>query len=1713
MVVGGGPGAPVSVVPAVVVGDGSATLRWGPASGSGGVPVVRYEYSFWVMGDKDATVSSWLPVPGSDGSTTTHTVTGLTVGKRYGFEVRAVDADGVAGAALGFTGAGRVSSVPAAPAGFEAVAGDAQVTLSWSKVADRRDAAVEANGFSPVLRYESSRKTGGGDWSGWTIMVAASGFLDFTSGAYNAYDSHTVTGLTNGTVYGFRVRAVNANGAGPHSQATGVVASGVPGRARGLEATPSSGSVELSWQPGGDGGSPIVGWQYRLKGAAEGSTIPAFVDGDRWTAVPASSAATRGYVVVGLANEWVYRFQVRATNKNGAGTPATSADVNPGDVPGAPTALAGTPGKDSVTLSWTPPLDTSGELNDGGSPIVGYEYSQKAAGGQWGEWKAIPVTATSDGTTGASITAVDEQTYMVSGLTAGTAYGFRVRAANATGGGAYAQTTQDHYPGQRPAAPTNVVLTPAYDAESGEGRITITWAAGGDGGSPVTKWQYKLGKTTTALAGSTDWKTICDATVVPGCASMVSVTIPRPPGADGSLPDGVAFFEDNRDFYVVVRALNAFHRSDDDVNTGGLPSAVAHARIEAHVPRAPDGFIHAGYSADPKTAGAEAVFHVYRDRLDNADDSHPRLRDEYSFRTGDGPWSIWHRFDGDDNPVGWKPFHDVTKKLGVEYTIRYRHVNRLGAGASGELRFVWGAPPLPGAANPDSSNEPPYLSVEPGTSRATLKLQYKPSAGGALVAASTDDEGTYDDTVWEYSHRVGDAAWQPWTAIGVGEQFAGGSSDGYVVDGLDNGVAYGFRVRATNNTDNDAWYGQIIESRRPATPGVAPPAPLNLTAKGGDRSVELSWVSAGDGGPAITGWEYCETTTACDAEGDWKKVAAGHAATTTATVTKFAVAGVAADTVLVNGTSYTFRVRARNAIGAGAAAEALPVTPGRPPGAPVRALVEAGDGEATIRVAKPAQPGLGLNRVVAYEVRKKTTGGVYDAWETLGTTVAATADAATRPSAEAGAVVRNLVNGRTYTFQVRARNSYGPGPHVETSAVTPIGPPAPGTLVATAGDARVVLSWTAAGSAGSTIVGWEYRQRQGDGGYGPWANIADSTVATATHTVGDLSNGIAYRFEVRATTANPQIKGDPFASNPVTPSAVPPAPESVGATRGDGEVTLSWTPGTPGAPGEATWASETTGWQYRTRTDDTEFGAWTTIADSGATTTGHVVENLTNGVAYTFEVRATNTIGEGPTGTVSATPATVPSAPTVTATAADEMVTLVWASTGNGGSPITAWQHRTTSGQWTDVADPTTTTVPVPNLENGVAHTFEVRATNDVGPGATGTAEATPAGTPPAPELTATAGDSMVTLAWTPTGDGGSPITAWQVRTTGGAWVTMAADTTGMPIPNLENGVAYTFEVRATNTAGTGAVATESATPAKVPSAPEVTVTAGDGQITLAWTSTGDGGSAITAWQHRTRIGVGDWGEWTTMAADASTVTLTGLNSGTGTIAYTFAVRAQNTVGNGAITVSEEVTPTEASTVGDDYYSGTITGPSFCAGFSLGGARLFALDSNGDGTADTCSLPYTRREAIARQNAITNLANRHPDQYRKLVNAACATLEGDEPCGGDALAAPGYPPIDDGGPYYSGTITGPSYCANQSLGGPTTYPLDSDGDGVADTCSLPYSRREAIARQKAGDTLAATHPQQFDRELAEECRRLANANHGDNPADLANDACAALTRT
>jgi Bacterial Ig-like domain/Fibronectin type III domain len=104
---------------------------------------------------------------------------------------------------------------------------------------------------------------------------------------------------------------------------------------------------------------------------------------------------------------------------------------------------------------------------------------------------------------------------------------------------------------------------------------------------------------------------------------------------------------------------------------------------------------------------------------------------------------------------------------------------------------------------------------------------------------------------------------------------------------------------------------------------------------------------------------------------------------------------------------------------------------------------------------------------------------------------------------------------------------------------------------------------------------------------------------------------------------------------------------------------------------------------------------------------------------------------------------------------------------------------------------------------------------------------------PSAPAIGApTAGNTTATVRWTaPTATGGAAISGYSVRVYTGTGTTVlrtltaAATATSLNVTGLTNGTAYTFDVRAVNSAGTGAASARSAavTPRAETVAPTVT--------------------------------------------------------------------------------------------------------------------------------------------------------------------------------------------------------------------------------------------------------------------------------------------------
>ena len=185
---------------------------------------------------------------------------------------------------------------------------------------------------------------------------------------------------------------------------------------------------------------------------------------------------------------------------------------------------------------------------------------------------------------------------------------------------------------------------------------------------------------------------------------------------------------------------------------------------------------------------------------------------------------------------------------------------------------------------------------------------------------------------------------------------------------------------------------------------------------------------------------------------------------------------------------------------------------------------------------------------------------------------------------------------------------------------------------------------------------------------------------------------------------------------------VPRPPVNVTVESGNGRALISWDVPPDAAstlPGDG--GSDITGYKIQSSPGSMEV----TSSTNNVTFTG-----LTNGVAYTFTVRATNSIGDSDLSqpSSSVTPATVPSEPRdVMALSKDSSAYLEWsAPSSNGGKALTGYsiyvgivpEVGVEATDWKNDLTKTvglSTSTTVDGLTNNTVYIFAVRATNGEG--------------------------------------------------------------------------------------------------------------------------------------------------------------------------------------------------------------------------------------------------------------------------------------------------------------------------------------------------------------------------------------------------------------
>jgi YD repeat-containing protein len=278
-------------------------LSWTAPLNNGGAEI--WDYAIEYSSNSGVT---WLPFNDGNSAAARALIYGLVNGTSYLFRVAAINQGG--------TGSYTQSiqeiiprTFPSPPTAVTGAAGDGKVILSWT--------APGSNGGSAITDYVIEYSPNGTDWTP---------FNDGTSTAVSA----TVTNLTNGIAYFFRVAAVNAAGNGYSSENSPSYAPyTVPEAPTTVSGTPGNGEVGLSWTaPRSNGGSAITNYSYQFSsnGGATWSASALTNSTSASLSVRRATNATSdifrlaaNFTVQGLTNGVSYIFRIAAVNAAGTG--------------------------------------------------------------------------------------------------------------------------------------------------------------------------------------------------------------------------------------------------------------------------------------------------------------------------------------------------------------------------------------------------------------------------------------------------------------------------------------------------------------------------------------------------------------------------------------------------------------------------------------------------------------------------------------------------------------------------------------------------------------------------------------------------------------------------------------------------------------------------------------------------------------------------------------------------------------------------------------------------------------------------------------------------------------------------------------------------------------------------------------------------------------------------------------------------------------------------------------------------------------------------------------------------------------------------------------------------------------------------------------------------------------------------------------------------
>lgn len=586
--------------------------------------------------------------------------------------------------------------------------------------------------------------------------------------------------------------------------------------------------------------------------------------------------------------------------------------------------------------------------------------------------------------------------------------------------------------------------------------------------------------------------------------------------------------------------------------------------------------------------------------------------------------------------------------------------------------------------------------------------------------------------------------------------------------------------------------------------------------------------------------------------------------------------------------------------------------------------VTATKGNAQVTVAWTASSG-----AASYNVYWSTSPGV----STLSTKVA---------SVTSGWVHTSLTNGAAYYYRVSAVNTGGESALSSEASATPQvpAPAAPAGLAAAPGNAQVTLTWTASSGAASYNLYWKTSAGVTTSTSSGVPGVASGYVHTG------CANGTTCYYRVSAVNAGGESPlSNEASATPQVPA--PPAPANLVATKGNGQVTLTW-----GTPNYATsfnlyWA--------------TAAGVTASSTKIGPVSSGYVHSSLANGTTYYYRVSGVSAGGEGPLSTeASATPQIpAPGAPTLSNLVVGPgqgQLTASWTTVSGATSYNLYWTTglgvTTSSTQVLGVTSP----YVLGSLAAGTTYSVRVAAVNAGGesPLSNELYKQTLVGAPTGLVITS-ADPNTVNLAWNVLQSATGYYVHWKlgssVSSSDSAFYVAGGSTTTRSMTGLAPNTAYSFAVQGVGSSGPGGLLSNEVGTTTPPAGVTGLYAYGDdGAVQLGWQPTAGASSTIVYWS--AGAGVSTSSVSTTVAAPATSFNHGSRANGT---TYCYRLVAVNSFGWSSPFPSTDTcaVPDVKATVRDwrPTLRGTAKGSSAYVGLGFYGGLFRSTDGGATWTA------------------------------------------------------------------------------------------------------------------------------------------------------------------